>query len=228
MNILSKRLEKTKAISPDDKALLLKDAKEHEANGETPIVAAQMAVKFAAEEIQDIYETLVAASELSAPDACAPLDAFWSDEGLVLRNLPKTHIELACAMAEAGIRTPEQLLEVLGVESRVWVEPFAKWISAKYTEGADSGGSLTVDKLSAAVLENLTGVTSEWLSPVRPFFERLAALAMSKQVTDEDFIAALSKAQAQLPEMFDALDTQALEDAFANAMGTAALSGSVS
>lgn len=228
MNILSKRLEKTKAISPDDKALLLKDAKDYEANGETPIVAAQMAVKFAAEEIQDIYETLVSASELSAPDACAPLGAFWGNDELILRDLPKTHIELACAMAEAGIRTPEQLLEVLGVESSVWVEPFVKWISAKYTDGGNSGGSLTVDKLSAAVLEDLTGVTTEWLSPVRPFFERLAALAMSKQVTDEDFIAALSKAQAQLPEMFDMLDTQALEDAFANAMGTAALSGSVS
>jgi hypothetical protein len=87
---------------------------------------------------------------------------------------------------------------------------------------------LTVDKLSSAVLEGLTGVSREWLAPVRPFFDRLAALAMSKQVTDEDFLAALEKAQQQLPELFDLLDTQALEEAFANAIGSAALAGSVS
>lgn len=88
--------------------------------------------------------------------------------------------------------------------------------------------SLTVDQLSTAVLEGLTGVSREWLSPVRPFFDRLAALAMSKQVTDDDFLAALEKAQTQLPEIFDLMDSQALEDAFSNAIGSAALAGSVS
>lgn len=93
------------------------------------------------------------------------------------------------------------------------------------THGADA--PLTVDQLSAAVLEGLTGVTSEWLSPVRPFFERLAALAMSSHVTDQDFLAALKKAQAELPELFDMLDTEALQTAFENAIGSAALAGSV-
>ncbi|HET6407435.1 MAG TPA: hypothetical protein VFG14_06105, partial [Chthoniobacteraceae bacterium] len=87
---------------------------------------------------------------------------------------------------------------------------------------------LTVDRLSTAVLEGLTGVSRDWLSPVRPFFERLAALAMAKQVTDEDFLAALEKARRELPELFDVLDKQALEDAFENAIGTAMLAGSVS
>ena len=99
-------------------------------------------------------------------------------------------------------------------------------------EAADAGAtikdSLTVDQLSTAVLEGLTGVSREWLAPVRPFFDRLAALAMSKQVTDEDFLAALEKAQSQLPEIFDLMDTQALEEAFSNAIGSAALAGSVS
>lgn len=93
---------------------------------------------------------------------------------------------------------------------------------------ADASRPLTVDQLSEAVLEGLTGVSREWLSPVRPFFDRLAALAMSKQVTDEDFLAALEKAQTQLPEIFDLMDSQALEDAFSNAIGSAALAGSVS
>jgi phage gp29-like protein len=96
-------------------------------------------------------------------------------------------------------------------------------------EGADaSGKALTVDQLSAAVLEGVTGVTAQWLSPVRPVFERLAALAMSKHVTDEDFMSALEKCQRELPEIFDLLDTQALQDAFENAIGSAALAGSVS
>ena len=98
----------------------------------------------------------------------------------------------------------------------------------KKVEASASDALPTVDRLSAAVLEGLTGVTEEWLSPVRPFFERLAALAMAKHVTDEDFEEALRKAQAQLPELFDILDTQALEEAFENAIGTAVLAGSVS
>ena len=100
----------------------------------------------------------------------------------------------------------------------------------KPVEASDAGTtpSLTVDQLSSAVLEGLTGVSREWLAPVRPLFERLAALAMAKQVTDEDFLAALEKAQKELPEIFDLLDTQALEDAFANAISSAALAGSTS
>lgn len=86
--------------------------------------------------------------------------------------------------------------------------------------------SLTVDRLSSSVMEGLTGVSEEWLAPVRPFFERLAALAMARQVTDEDFLAALKKAQLELPELFDVLDKQALEEAFEDAIGSAMLAGS--
>ncbi|HEX7260599.1 MAG TPA: DUF935 family protein, partial [Luteolibacter sp.] len=102
----------------------------------------------------------------------------------------------------------------------------------KPVKAADAGEEsrkppLTVDQLSDAVLEGLTGVTREWLAPVRPFFERLAALAMSKHVTDEDFLAALEKGQREMPELFDLLDSRALEEAFENAIGSAALAGSV-
>lgn len=93
---------------------------------------------------------------------------------------------------------------------------------------AEAYEPLTVDRLSDAVLEGLTGVTRQWLSPVRPFFERLAALAMAKQVTDDDFLAALEKARRELPELFDMLDSAALETAFENAIGSAMLAGSVS
>lgn len=91
---------------------------------------------------------------------------------------------------------------------------------------AGDGEVSTPDRLSAAVLEGLTGVSRQWLGPVRPFFDRLAALAMSNTVTDEDFLAALEKARAELPELFEVLDTQALEEAFEEAVGSAMLAGS--
>jgi phage gp29-like protein len=106
--------------------------------------------------------------------------------------------------------------------------PDGKPLTVEAADAATVKESLTVAQLSTAVLEGLTGVSREWLSPVRPFFDRLAALAMSKQVTDEDFLAALEKAQTQLPEIFELMDSQALEDAFSNAIGSAALAGSVS
>lgn len=85
----------------------------------------------------------------------------------------------------------------------------------------------TIDELSANVLKDLTGVTKEWLSPVRPYFERLAALAMSNQVSDEDFIEALEKAQREMPELFDQLKVEALEEHLKKAIGTAVIAGSV-
>jgi phage gp29-like protein len=98
----------------------------------------------------------------------------------------------------------------------------------KKVAAADSSSLLTVDQLSTAVLEGLTGVSREWLAPVRPFFARLAALAMSKTVSDQDFLDALDKAQAELPEIFELMDAQALEEAFMQATSSAALAGSVS
>jgi phage gp29-like protein len=95
-------------------------------------------------------------------------------------------------------------------------------------EGSDAPKpTQTVDKLADAVLENLTGVTREWLSPVRPVFERLAALAMSGNVNDKDFMTALEKAQREMPELFERLNSGALETAFEEAIGTAMLAGSV-
>ncbi|QJE95967.1 phage portal protein family protein [Luteolibacter luteus] len=85
----------------------------------------------------------------------------------------------------------------------------------------------TLEKLSAAVMEGLTGVQSQWLGPVRPFFDKLLAAAMDETATDEDFQEVLQKAQRELPELFGVLDTQALREAMENAIGSAMLAGSV-
>jgi hypothetical protein len=85
----------------------------------------------------------------------------------------------------------------------------------------------TIDQLSDNVLESLTGVTREWLSPVRPHFEKLAAMAMSKNVSDADFIEALEKSQREMPELFDKLNVEALQTSMEDAIGTAMIVGSV-
>ncbi|YCM47032.1 DUF935 family protein (plasmid) [Verrucomicrobiaceae bacterium 227] len=101
-------------------------------------------------------------------------------------------------------------------------------VSKGKVAASDQAQPTTLDELSSEVLENLTGVTKEWLRPVRPTFERLAALAMSKQVSDEDFIGALDKAQREMPELFDRLDSEVLEKSFTEAIGSAMIAGSVS
>lgn len=95
------------------------------------------------------------------------------------------------------------------------------------SDNAPRAALSTIDELSANVLEDLTGVTREWLSPVRPYFERLAALAMSRHVSDEDFAEALDKAQRELPELFDRFNTEVLRESLEKAIGTAMIAGSV-
>jgi phage gp29-like protein len=103
-----------------------------------------------------------------------------------------------------------------------------KVAASSRVEAADKSKLTPIDKLISVALEELTGVTKEWLAPVRPIFEKLAALSMSKQVSDDDFIQALNKAQKEMPELFDKLNTGALQDAFGKGIGTALIEGSVS
>jgi len=83
----------------------------------------------------------------------------------------------------------------------------------------------TIDKLADSVLESITDVAAEWLSGVKPAFVRLAALADSDNATDEDFLNAVIQAKNQLPELFDKLDTEALQKAFEESSGTAMIAG---
>ena len=81
------------------------------------------------------------------------------------------------------------------------------------------------DKLSSNVLESLTTVSAQWLGGVKPSFDRLAALALSDNVKDADFLDAVVVAKNQIPELFDKLDTKALQKAFEESSGTAMMAG---
>ncbi len=82
-----------------------------------------------------------------------------------------------------------------------------------------------IDKLADNVMEELTDVSAEWLSGVKPFFVRVAALADSGQVTDADLIELITAAHAQLPELFTKLNTKVLQEAFEKSSGTAMMAG---
>lgn len=84
-----------------------------------------------------------------------------------------------------------------------------------------------VDKLAENVLEDLTGVEARWLGGVKPAFQELVLLALDGTVSDDDFIAAVEKAQKQMPELFDQLDRHFLADSLERALGPAVVNGAV-
>lgn len=81
------------------------------------------------------------------------------------------------------------------------------------------------DKIVDHALENLTGVQARWLGGVRPHFEELITLAQNQTITDAQFIAALEKANRQMPELFGRLKPSALAEALNNAMSSALVNG---
>ena len=102
----------------------------------------------------------------------------------------------------------------------------APFMGSEVVSAADQLPSET-NKLSKNVMEELTGVSEKWLSPVKPVFDELVMKALQKNVSDEDFVAALSKAEGLLPELFDEMDTKSLSEALDKAMGASAVNGAV-
>jgi len=83
------------------------------------------------------------------------------------------------------------------------------------------------DRLTKNIMEDLTGVSEQWLQPIKPAFTELVAKAMQSDVSDSDFVAALSKAEGMMPELFDEINTDTLAAALDKAMGAAAVNGAV-
>jgi phage gp29-like protein len=124
-----------------------------------------------------------------------------------------------------------------GVRQKITAQPGAGFgAPSPGGEGRGEGGIATAraraqntatDKLVENTLEKLTGVEARWLGGLKPVFHRLIALAQSKEVSDDDFVQALAKAQAEMPELFSRLDAAALEDALNDAMSAAVVNGAV-
>jgi phage gp29-like protein len=76
-------------------------------------------------------------------------------------------------------------------------------------------------------LADATGIAPRWLGAVRPIFEELVAKAKDGSVNDADFISAVMKAQAKLPDVFGRMDHKALERVIEGTLGAAVVNGAV-
>lgn len=83
------------------------------------------------------------------------------------------------------------------------------------------------DALLDNVLEDLTGITADWLAPAKPAFSQLVAKALDDKVTDSDFARALALAGETMPDIFDSLNTEALAGAMERNMGAAMINGAM-
>lgn len=84
-----------------------------------------------------------------------------------------------------------------------------------------------IDRMVEDLMEDLTGVSQQWLSPVKPLFRDLVLKAQDDSISDEDLIQAMESAIAKMPELFDQLKTSELAEALEGAMGAAAANGLV-
>jgi len=118
---------------------------------------------------------------------------------------------------------PEGDEEVVSAPAPAAPSPmFAKDGVVEAAEGAEPGAR---DKLLNNVIEDVTGVSEKWLAPVKPAFVQLVNKAMDSSLSDEDFERAILKAADSMPEMFEDLDTEALQDAMERNMGAAMVNG---
>ncbi len=103
------------------------------------------------------------------------------------------------------------------------VQPKGEITRGKHIQAANQEDKL--DEISDKVLGDLAVVSTEWLGRFKPEMDRLAVMAMSGKVTDQDFIATLRKFDQELPEAFkDDLNTETMVDAFV-AAGVPMLAG---
>lgn len=81
----------------------------------------------------------------------------------------------------------------------------------------------TLDALQANVAKLVPNVAEEWLEPARDLFAGLVNRALSGEVDDAEFGRVLAEAAATVDDL--ELNTDALETALVNAVGTAMLAG---
>jgi phage gp29-like protein len=98
---------------------------------------------------------------------------------------------------------------------------------AKAIISAKVADSEVPERLMENVLERVTGVNHQWLAPVKPFFQAIVAKALDSHISDDDFRKTLEDARRALPELFDRLDSKAVQNALEGAMGAAMVNGAI-
>ena len=120
------------------------------------------------------------------------------------------------------VPVPEDGEEVVSAPVAAPSPTFAKSGVVEAAERAEPGAR---DKLLNTVIEDVTGVSEQWLAPVKPAFVQLVNKALDDELSEEDFERAITKAADSMPEMFDELNTSVLQDAMERSMGAAMVNG---
>ena len=74
-------------------------------------------------------------------------------------------------------------------------------------------------------MESVSGEAAVFLAGVRPTFRRLVATALDGSISDADFIATLDSVALSIPEMRSELNTESLQRALEEAIGSGMLAG---
>ena len=82
-----------------------------------------------------------------------------------------------------------------------------------------------VDQLTDTVLESVSGEAAAFLSGVRPHFRNLVTAALDGSLSDDDLIKAIESAAVTMPELYQDLNVDSLEQALTEIIGTGLLKG---
>lgn len=120
----------SKLLNKDESALLIKEAAAYQKGGDTVLDAARNATNVAIADTKQFYDSMLAATRISAPEAVTALEAYWENGTLEVGELPKNLHPLAEALSSANITQEAKISEKLGESSSSWARPIAEWIKS--------------------------------------------------------------------------------------------------
>ena len=121
----------SKLLNKDESALLIKEAAAYQKGGNTVLDAARNATNVAIADTKQFYDSMLAATRISAPEAVTALEAYWENGTLEVGDLPKNLHPLAEALSSANITQEAEISQKLGESSSSWAKPIAEWIKSK-------------------------------------------------------------------------------------------------
>jgi len=81
------------------------------------------------------------------------------------------------------------------------------------------------DSVLDTAIENVTGVSAEWLEPLKPRIGAIFAMATSDNVSEEEFVKALNELSSDVPSLFDRINREALAKELEALQGAAVVNG---
>lgn len=147
---------------------------------------------------------------------------------LAAREAVKTGDIIAHAqlLAQAGYQIDAaELAEKTGYKLTLKPAAPAAPAGAGYAPYANRDTEQIIANRAVEIAAQAVGVDAAWLAPVADLLAELARKAEDKALSDADFLDFLEQAAKRLPELFDAMDHDALAAALEKAMGHGIVGG---